>query len=105
MRLGSRANVGLGDDLEQRRSGAVQVDQAVAAAPRFVVKVLAGIFFEMGADDADPPRLGRLRVGRDLEPAVGAEGQIVLADLITLRQVGIVILLAVPLGERRESCS
>ena len=36
----------------------------------------------------------------NLEPAVAAEGEIVLADLIVLGQIGIVIVLAVPLGER-----
>ena len=36
------------------------------------------------------------------EPALRAEGQVVLADLIALGQVGIVVLLAVPLGERRD---
>ena len=54
--LGPRAQIGLGDDFQQRRAGAVQVDAAVAAAARFVVHVLAGVFFEVGADDADPLR-------------------------------------------------
>ncbi len=35
----------------------------------------------------------------DLQPAVLAERQVVLADLVVLRQVGIVVVLAVPLGE------
>ena len=45
--------VGLADDLQQRRAGAVEIDQAVAAGARFVVQHLAGVFFEVGADDAD----------------------------------------------------
>ena len=38
----------------------------------------------------------------DLQPAVVRERQVVLADLIALGQVGIVVVLAVPLGERRD---
>ena len=57
--LGGRAHVGLADDFQQRRAGAVQVDAAVGLAGRLVVHALAGVFFEMGADDADP--LGRKR--------------------------------------------
>ena len=42
-----------------------------------------------------------LRIGRDnnLKPAVGAERQVVLADLVVLGQVGVIVVLAVPLGE------
>ena len=35
----------------------------------------------------------------DLQPAVLAERQVVLADLVVLRQVGVIVVLAVPLGE------
>ena len=35
----------------------------------------------------------------DLQPAVVAQRQVVLADLVALGQVGIVVVLAVPLGE------
>ena len=37
--------------------------------------------------------------GVDLQPAVVAEGEVVLADLVVLGQVGVVVVLAVPLGE------
>ena len=60
VRLGPRAEVGLGDDFQQRRAGAVEIDQAVAAAARLVVQVLAGVLFEVGADDADPLWFRRL---------------------------------------------
>ena len=40
--------------------------------------------------------------GGDLDPAAPGERQVVLADLIVLGQVGIVVVLAVPLGERRD---
>ena len=52
--LGPRTQVGLGDDFQQRRARAVEVDLAVAAAARFVVQVLARVLFEVGPDDADP---------------------------------------------------
>ena len=68
----------------------------------FVVHALAGVFFQMGADDADLLRLDASLGIADLQPAVVAERQIVLADLIALGQVGIVIVLAVPLGERGD---
>ena len=97
--LGRRAHVGLADDFQERRAGAVQVDAAVGLAGHFVVHALAGVFFEVGADDADP--LGRkLALGiADLQPAVVAQRQVVLAGLVALGQVGIVVVLAVPLGE------
>ena len=97
--LGRRAHVGLADDFQERRAGPVQVDAAVGLAGHFVVHALAGVFFQVGADDADP--LGRkLALGiADLQPAVVAQRQVVLADLVALGQVGIVVVLAVPLGE------
>ena len=39
----------------------------------------------------------------NFEPAVAAEGKIVLADLIVLGQIGIVIILAIPLGEAGDA--
>src|SRR5262249_55755870 len=39
----------------------------------------------------------------NLQPAVLAEGQVVLADLVVLRQIGIVVIFAVPLGERGDA--
>ena len=46
-RLGARAHVGLGDDLQQRRAGAVQVDAGLAVV--VLVQRLAGVFLEVGA--------------------------------------------------------
>ena len=60
---------------------------------------LARVLFEVRADDADLLGLEATLGIADLEPAVVAERQIVLTDLIALGQVGIVILLAIPLGE------
>ncbi len=76
--------------------GPVVVDEAVAgvgdapAAPD--VGGLARVLLEVGPLDADPvPR-------RQLELAVGVDGQVVLADLVVLRHVGIEVVLP---GEHR----
>jgi len=61
--------------------------------------MLAGVFFEMRANDADLLGLETTFRIADFQVAVVAERQVVLADLIALGQVGIVILFAVPLGE------
>ena len=62
----------------------------------------AGVFFQMRANDADLLG-GEAAFGvADLKMAVVAERQIILADLIALRQVGIIIILAVPLRRRRD---
>src|SRR5262249_19727773 len=91
--------VRLADDLQQGRAGAVEVNEAVLAGALLVVQHLAGVYFEVNADDANAPAAG----GRlDLQPAVVAEGEVVLADLVVLGQVRVVVILAVPLGERRD---
>ncbi len=99
LRLGRRAQVGLADDLQQRRARAVQVDAAVGLAGHFVVHALAGVFFEMGPDDADLLRLEAILGVADRQVAVVRQRQVVLADLVALGQVRVVVLLAVPLGE------
>jgi len=93
-----RVDVRVRHDLQQRRAGAVQIDARVAAATRFVVRVLARVFFKMRADDADALGGGILG-GFNVEPAVVAKRQVVLAALIVLRQVRIVVVLAVPFRE------
>ncbi len=45
--FGAGTHVGLGDDLQQRRAGAVEVDAGLAV--EILVQRLAGILFEMGA--------------------------------------------------------
>src|SRR5206468_3072148 len=68
----------LADDLQERRTRAIEIDEALPTAALLIVQHFAGVFFEMNADDANP--LGPSR-GLDLEPAVAAEGEIILADL------------------------
>ena len=59
--------------------------------------VLAGVFFEVGPQDAD--FFGAAVFDGNFDIAVLAERQVVLADLVILRQVGVVIALAIPFGE------
>src|SRR5262249_51163541 len=89
-------DLGLANYLQQRGASAIEIDEAIASAALLVVQHLAGVLFEVSADDADA--LGPSG-GVDLEPAILAEGEVVLADLIVLGQVGVVVVLAVPLGE------
>ena len=88
-------HVGLADDLEQRRAGAVEVHARLVAA--LVVGGLAGVLLEVRAADAHD--LGLAVVAVDLDAAVEAERLVVLADLVALREVGIEVVLAVPLRE------
>ena len=87
--LGGRAQVRLADDLQERRAGAVQVHVTHRFA--LVVHELAGVLLHVDAGDADGPALP---VHLDLHPAVLANGQLELGDLVALGQVGIKIVLA-----------
>ena len=101
--FGRRAHVGLATRFPSSGVPArFRVDAAIGLAGLLVVHALAGVFLQVSPDD--PHVLGRetsLGVA-DLQGAVEAERQIVLADLVSLRQVGIVILLAIPLGKRGD---
>ena len=56
--------------------------------------------FENGLKEIVAETRGRnLFFSDDIEKAIGAERQVVLANLIRLGQIGVVILLAVPFGE------
>ena len=99
-----RADVRLGDDLDERRAAAVEVDERVLGArdpPAGAADVdrLRGVLLEVRADDAD--LAVAVRPGHDEAPARG-ERDVVLGDLVALRQVGIPVVLAVeerPLGD------
>ena len=77
----------LRDNLHQRHPGPVQIHQRMQ--PR--MRVLARILFQMGAVDANAfdAAVGQL----DLDPAVAAQRQLVLGDLIALRQVRVMVVL------------
>ena len=60
---------------------------------------LGRVLLEVGARDPDRDgALGRL----ERQPAVGGERQVVLADLVALRQVRVEVVLAVPAGRARR---
>jgi hypothetical protein len=92
-----RSQVGLGHDLEQRRAGAVQVDAGVTV--EVLVHGLASVLLEVRAGDADA-LLVALVVSNE-EFAVLDDRQLVLADLVALRQIRVEIVLA---GENRSRC-
>ena len=88
-RVVGRLHVGLGDDLHQGRSAAVEVD----ARGRGVVVDLRRVLLEV--DVVDPDELLRAVGARDLHAAADAEGTAVLGDLVVLRHVGVEVVLAV----------
>lgn len=92
------AEVGFGDDFHEWDAGAVDVDEGVALAG-FVVAVeeSCGVFFEVDAGDADAS-LAKV-VGVDVEPALLAEGHVVLGDLVALHEVWVGVVFAVEFGE------
>src|SRR5262249_28868146 len=66
-RLLGTADLGPTDDLQQRSTRAIEVDEAITTPALLVVQHLAGVFFEMGPDDANALGPGG---SLDLEPAV-----------------------------------
>jgi hypothetical protein len=81
------AHVGLGDDLEQRCAGAIQVD---AGEPlEIFVQRLAGILFQVGTQDANG--FGA-PVSNDFQRAVLHDRQFVLGNLVALGQVGVEVI-------------
>ena len=89
-RLFGAADIGFGDDLHQRRAGAIQVNAGGAGIA--LVQRLAGILFQMRAGHADA--LGAAVLELDIHMAVLDDRQFELRNLIALGQVGIEIVLA-----------
>ena len=79
-----------GNDLEQRRAGAVQIN--AGRGMERVVQRLAGIFFEVRALDFDLKRATVVSANGNF--AAAHDRQFVLADLIALRQIGIEVVFA-----------
>ena len=94
-RLLGGAEVGLGDDLGQRRAAAVEVDdarrRAVDAARLAEVDELRGVLLEVDAVQPHVPHV-----------AAQAQRDVVLGDLVRLRVVGIEVVLAVEDRPRRD---
>ena len=92
-RLLRAAEVRLGDDLHQRHAGPVEVHLARGRGlERALVDELAHVLLEVHALDADLARGRRPR--STVEAAVLGERLLVLADLVVLRHVRVVVVLA-----------
>ena len=93
-----RAQVGLGDDLRERRAAAVEVDdarvRAVDPPARADVDQLRRVLLQVHAVDAHLA-----------QPAAPAQRLVVLGDLVALGQVGIEVVLAVEDRARRRARS
>ncbi len=89
-----RTQVRLRDDLQQRRARAVQVDAGITIES--LVDRLAGVFLEVRPRDADALLVAL--VVRNEQLAVLDDRQLVLADLVALRQVRVEVVLAAELA-------
>ncbi len=89
-RLRRGANVRLGHDLHERDPGAVEVHERESPA---AMQQARGVLLEVGAGDAHHD-LHVLGCDRHRQPPVAAQRQGVLADLVTLREVRIEVVLA-----------
>ena len=93
-----RAEIGLADDLNERRAATVEVHIAtIGGAAGEAVDGLAGVLLEMDTGEAHRAH-GPILHGKG-EAAALADGLIVLGNLVALGQVGIEIVLA---GETRQ---
>jgi hypothetical protein len=91
--LVGRAQIGLGDDLHQRRAAAVQVDvRARGGVGKAVMQALARVLLQMQARDADALGLA-VSVGDD-DLAVLRNRLVELRYLVALGRVGIEVVLA-----------
>ena len=91
-----RADVGLGDDFDQRRAAAVEVDVgAGGGVGEAVMEAFAGVLFHVQAGDADALWAGRRG---DVDVAVLGDGLVELRNLVALGQVGVEVIFA---GEDR----
>src|SRR5918995_6529616 len=89
----------LPDDLHQRHTGPVEIDQADLDAARLhAVEERAGALFDVDASDTGPPHRAP---GNELEMSIDRQREIELRDLIPLRQVRIEVVLAIELAEWR----
>ena len=95
--LGRGPHVGLGDDFQQWCSGAVQVD-ARLALERFVQR-LARVFFQMRAHQ---PYGALFAIQKKLHLAALDHRNFELADLVTLGQIRVKIVLACKYAARRD---
>ena len=89
-RLRGRAQFRFADNLQERHSGAVEVDARVAGV--VLVQRLAGVLLQVGAGERDAARAVR---AVDFQLAAAHDGLSQLADLVALGQVRVEVVLAV----------
>src|SRR5215207_1526688 len=90
----------LPDDLHQRHTGPVAIDQADLDAVRVhAVDEPAGVLLDVDASDSGPPHRAP---GNELEMSIDRQREIELRDLIPLRQIRIKVVLAIELAEWRD---
>ena len=87
--FGAGAHVGLGHDLQQRRAGAIEVD--TTHADKILVQRFPGVLLQMGTHQSHRPLL---TVQEEFDCATLHHRYLELADLVTLGQVRIEIVLA-----------
>ena len=92
--LDAGAHVGLGDDFQQRRAGAVQVDAGLAN--EVFVQRLAGVFFQMRAHQAHGLFLGQAGDfgHEEFDRTALHDRNLILANLVAFGQVGVKIVFA-----------
>jgi len=86
--------IGLAHDLDERHARPVPVHERNGlrqVVEGVLVKELSGVLLQVNPDETDRPAAVR-RV--DLDRSPGREGPVVLRDLVTLRQVGVEVVLA-----------
>jgi hypothetical protein len=86
--LVGRSHIRFGHNLQQRRAGTIEVDDADACSR--AMDILTGILFQVGT--SNPHALVRLS-GRDINPAMFADRRLVLGNLIAFREIGIEVML------------
>ena len=92
------AEVGLADDFHQGYARAVEIDQAAIGR----VDVLAGVFLQVDADQADAGRAAVAGLTGQIDVAAQAQWSLVLAYLVALGQVRIEVVFAVEDRPRRD---
>ena len=98
----SAVEVGRGDHFKKWRTCAIQVNERarIVVAARQLMAEFPRVFFEVRADDSNRARAARRN--RNHHAAIVAKRQVVLRNLVALRKIGVVVILAIPLGVSRN---
>ena len=92
-RFGRRTHFRLGDDFQQGSAGTVEVDARLAV--KILVQRFSCVFFQVGASQTDGFLIGLLAFANlNHDAAADYYRQLELADLVTLRQIRVEVVLA-----------